>query len=300
MITWNNEEKDALKGRFINPTVSHFILNNTIRRLTYNTKLLLWNTYLFYNSDIDKIINIQNMMIQRALDFQKRSKKLDTQMKIYWFPTEYKKQMPANKKSLDVEEINSACTFHFPENSFIAIYRLEEAPKVLYHELIHYFELDNIIPIDEDQEYIKRFNLRSPCLLRETYCEIMGLLLNIEDISNRQDEDFDKLYKIEYAFSLLQTQKILDFYNIRNENEFHRLISNTNVFTYFILKTAVLLSIKNPVDFLKQMESRYFRLHSIEFLKTNINNGMTFLFRQNVKINNIPYLKNTLRMTIIE
>lgn len=300
MITWNREEKDALKGRFITPTVCHFILNNTIRRITYNTKLLLWNTYIFNNSDTDNIINIQNMMIQRALDFQKRSEQDDTQMKIYWFPTEFKKQIPTNKSSLDVEEINSACTFHFPENSFIAIYRLEEAPKVLYHELIHYFELDNIIPIDEDQEYIKRFNLRSPCLLRETYCEIMGLLLNIEDISKRQDEDFDKLYKIEYAFSLLQTQKILDFFNIRNEREFNRLISNTNVFTYFILKTAMLLSIKNPLNFLKQMEMNKFRLHSLDFLKMNINNGMTVLFRLNVKINDIPYLKNTLRMTIIE
>jgi hypothetical protein len=299
MLNWNKNEIDALSGRFISSEILHFILNNTIDRHTFKNDLIQWNTYIFNNSNIDEIIHIENMMIKRALDFQKRSNKMDVPMIIYWFPTDYKKELPTDKKSLDVNEINSAATFHSALNKFIALYRLEEAPKVLYHELIHYFELDNIIPYGEDSEYTIQFNLKSPCLLRETYCELMALLLNVEDISIRENKNFMELYSIEYAFSILQKDKILNFFNIRDASDFHKLKSDTNVFTYFICKTAILLSIDNPIHFLKKMEEKHFNLHSIQFLKSLINNGFDLLFKEKVDLN-IPILNNTLRMTIIE
>jgi hypothetical protein len=299
MFNWNKQEIDALSGRFVSSSILNFILNNTINKLTYTTNLIQWNTYIFRNTNIDKIKEVQDIMVNRALEFQKRSKKMDTPMIIYWFPTDYKKEIPKDKKSLDVNEINSACTFHIPGNQFIALYRFEEAPKVLYHELIHYFNLDDIIPFGEDIEYKNRFNLKSPCLLRETYCEIIALLLNIEDVSKRENKNFMDLYNIEYAFSILQKDKILNFFDIKDENGFNKLVSDTNVFTYFILKTAILLTIKDPLIFLKQMENNNFKLHSIQFLKSIINSGLELLFKEKVFIN-IPYFNNTLRMTIIE
>ena len=299
MLNWTKNEIDALSGRFISSEILDFILNNTIDRHTFKTDLIQWNTYIFNNSNIDKIIHIENMMIKRALDFQKRSNNTSIPMIIYWFPTDYKKELPRDKKSLDVNEINSAATFHGQLNKFIALYRLEEAPKVLYHELIHYFELDSIIPYGEDSEYTIQFNLKSPCLLRETYCELMALLLNVEDISIRENKNFMELYSIEYAFSILQKDKILNFFNIKNASDFHKLKSDTNVFTYFICKTAILLSIDNPIDFLKKMEEKHFKLHSIQFLKSFINNGFDLLFKEKVDLN-LPILNNTLRMTIIE
>ena len=299
MITLNKHEKDALSGRFVSTSIANFINNNTIDRITYKSSYLLWNTYIFSNSDRQKIVNIQNDMIERALSFQKRSGKQNTPMIIYWFPTEYKKQMPVSKRSLDVDEINSASTFHSPGNSFIAIYRIEEAPKVLFHELIHFFELDNILPYGDDLEYKTRYRLKVPCLLREAYCELMGLLLNVESISKKTGVDFNTLYSIEYAFSMFQKQKILDFYNISNQHDLNKMESNTNVLTYFILKSAILISIKNPLDFFKERELHGFKLHSESFLKDLIENGLTKLFREKILVE-IPELKNTLRMTIIE
>ena len=150
-----------------------------------------------------------------------------------------------------------------------------------------------------DSEYTIQFNLKSPCLLRETYCELMALLLNVEDISIRENKNFMELYSIEYAFSILQKDKILNFFNIRDASDFHKLKSDTNVFTYFICKTAILLSIDDPIHFLKKMEEKHFNLHSIQFLKSLINNGFDLLFKEKVDLN-IPILNNTLRMTIIE
>ena len=299
MINWNKQEIDALRGRFVSSTILNFILNNTIDKHHFSNNLITWNTYIFNNTNIEKVLEIEKLMIDRALDFQRRSKKTDDPMIIYWFPTDFKKELPKDKHSLDVNEINSATTFHKPGDKFIGIYRIEEAPKVLYHELIHYFELDNIIDFSEDMEYINRFNLKVPCLLRETYCEIMALILNIDDISKRENKNFMELYSIEYAFSILQKEKILNFFNIHNEREFYKLVSDTNIFTYYILKTAILISIENPIEFFKKIENNNFKLHSVDFLKSNINNGLDLLFKEKFLID-IPYLNNTLRMTIIE
>jgi len=299
MIDWKKQEIEALSGRFVSRPLLEFIYNNTIERYNYKNDFIDWNTYIFNNTNKEKIIQIQKQMIDRALDFQKRSKKTDDPMVIYWFPTHFKKELPKNKNSLDVNEINSASTFYREGDKFIAIYRIEEAPKVLYHELIHYFELDNIIPYGDDFDYKYLFNLKAPCLLRETYCEILALLLNIDDISKRENINFMELYSIEYAFSILQKQKILDFFYIDSPNDFYKLLSDTNVFTYFILKTAILLSLENPIDFFKQIEKNNFKLMSIDFLKTNINNGLDLLFKVKFSLD-IPFLNNTLRMTIIE
>ena len=299
MITWNQDEQEALKGRFISSEIGEYIHKNVVDRHIYNSPLLLFTTFIFSDSDIGKIEYIKKIMIERALDFQQRTNNKTNRMIIYWFPTKFKKEFPKNKNSLDVEEINSATTFHYPNNPFISIYRLEEAPKVLYHELSHLFKLDDILSYNDDLNYSKKFSLNVPCLLCETYSELLALLLNVEDLSKRTGVDFNELYTIEYTFSILQTQKILDFYKVTHIGEFNRIISNTNVFTYFILKTAILKMIDDPKLFLEDREKDRFKLHSSSFLKKLIDDGLEQLFDE--RIPTIPpELKKTLRMTIIE
>jgi hypothetical protein len=299
MITWNQDEQNALKGRFISRSISEYITKNVVDRHIYKSPLLFFTTYIFNDSNLEEVDSFRNIMIERALDFQNRTNNKKNCMVIYWFPTMFKKEFPTDKNSLDVEEINSATTFHYPNNPFISIYRLEEAPKVLYHELSHFFKLDDILSYYDDDDYTRKFNLKVPCLLCETYSELLAFFLNLEDISKRTGDDFLELYTIEYTFSILQTQKILDFYNVSNDSQFDRIKSNTNVFTYFILKTAILKTISDPLLFLKEREKYDFKLHSSDYLKNCINEGLHLLFDE--KIPKIPEeLKKTLRMTIIE
>ena len=299
MITWNQDEQEALKGRFISSSIGEYIVKNVVDRHIYTSPLLLFTTYIFNDSNIEDIDSVRNIMIERALDFQNRTNNKTNRMVIYWFPTMFKKEFPTDKNSLDVEEINSATTFHNPVNPFISIYRFEEAPKVLYHELAHFFKLDDILSYYDDADYTRKFNLKVPCLLCETYSELLAFFLNLEDISKRTGYDFLELYTIEYTFSILQTQKILDFYNVSNDQQFDRIKSNTNVFTYFILKTAILKTIRDPILFLKEREKYDFKLHSSAYLKKRIDEGLHLLFDE--KIPEIPNeLKKTLRMTIIE
>ena len=53
-------------------------------------------------------------------------------------------------------------------------------------------------------------------------------------------EKFNKYLAIEQAFSLYQIRKILDFFKIDNINNLNKLSSDTNLMTYYFLKTALI------------------------------------------------------------
>lgn len=303
MIDWDTNERNALEGIFICKKIKRYILENTINRIVHDTPLLLLTHYEFHNTEEKEtadILYLRNIMIDRALDFQMRTNMQEKKMIIYWFPTPFTKRIPSHpKESLDVEEINSATTFHSP-NNFVSIFRREEAPKVLIHELVHFFELDALLR-STDFGYTKRFKLRVPCLICETYSEIVAFLLNMEYVSLSTGRDINELFIMERAFSTIQVKKILEFFNISEIDEFYKIRSNTNVFTYYILKTALLFMIDDPNTFINMLEESKFRIINMHPIKMMIDNGLLVLIDKMKEISQIPVeFKNTMRMTIIE
>jgi hypothetical protein len=302
-MDWDSHERNALEGIFIGTKIRQYILENTTKRIVHDTPLLLLTHYEFNNTEekeMADILYLRNIMIDRALDFQMRTNMQQKRMIIYWFPTPFKKRIPVPaKESLDVEEINSATTFHAPHN-FVSIFRREEAPKVLIHELVHFFELDSLLR-STDFGYIKRFKLRVPCLICETYSEVVAFLLNAEYVGLSTGRDINELFIMERAFSTIQVKKILEFFNIHGIDEFYKLRSNTNVFTYYILKTALLFMIDNPKQFINILEKNQFKLMNMDQLRLMIDKGLLVLIGKMNEISQIPVeFKNTMRMTIIE
>jgi len=300
MIEWNSDEMIALDGKFIFKDIRAYILEKTIGKIVYDTPLLLFTTYVFSDSAENGIESVRQTMIERALDFQARSNNQSKRMIIYWFPTHFKKQFPVSSKySLDTEEINSATTFHTPDN-FISIFRLEEAPKVLIHELVHFFELDAILR-SSDFGYTRQFNLKVPCLLCETYSEIIAFFVNLDYVGKKTGTDVNTLYFMERAFAIIQIKKIIDFFKIKSISQFHKLKSNTNLFTYYFLKTAILLVIDHPIEFIGTLENDGFRLKNANEFKFLIDTGLHQLFAKITELPKIPNeFKKTMRMTIIE
>ncbi len=303
MIDWDTHERNALGGIFICSKIKKYIFENTIRRIVYDTPLLLLTHYEFNNTEEkekEDILYLRNIMIDRALDFQKRTNMQKKRMIIYWFPTPFTKHIPLPpKESLDVEEINSATTFHAPHN-FVSIFRREEAPKVLIHELVHFFELDSIFR-STDFGYIERFKLRVPCLICETYSEFVAFLLNVEYVSLSTGRDINELFIMEQAFSAIQVKKIMEFFDINTIDEFYKIQSDTNLFTYYILKTALIFTIDNPKLFISMLEKNGFRIINPDQIKVMIDSGLLVLIDKIKEISKIPMeFKNTMRMTIIE
>jgi hypothetical protein len=239
-----NEYKVLFSTRFVTNTILNYIMKNTHSISQIITPEYSIKTFHLDNTNLEsEIYDIEN----RVKKFISLTQPVREQLplRIFWFPTQFKKMIPIDKNSLDVNEINSACTIHYGNipDSLIVIYRLEEAKKVLFHELVHLFSLDVNIPPSLELKIRTNFNLnhKLPCSLAETYAEFMGCLLNIYYISNGDKEKFNRYLAIEQAFSLYQVNKILNFFKIDNINDLYKLTSDTNLMTYYFLKTAIII-----------------------------------------------------------
>ena len=300
-MNWKNTEKRALSGRFVSEKINTFIINNTIDRIEYEDFQVHLTSFIIMGIEQIKIKECHELLIQRT-KFMCDITKNNTKVILYWFPTTFKKSLPSDKLSLDVHEINSACTWHNGKDSFIAIYRWEEAPKVLFHELSHYFHLDSILSHDDNMYFKQLYKLDIPCSLAETYSEIIGFMMNIYHFTGGFNELFDKMFAVEMAFSMYQCQKILRFFNINSADEFYKLKSDTNLFTYYILKTVFIYNI-NPREYLTMMINKSNPLlletehmeHLIDILKNNLEK----IFEIEL-IPNIKGLEKTMRMTIVD
>ena len=298
-----NEYKILFSTRFVTKKIIDYITENTHSISLINTPNYSITTFLMDDNDLEnEIYDIENRVKKFINWVQPISEQLP--LKIFWFPTKFKKIIPLDKKSLDVNEINSACTIHLGNipSSYVTIYRLEEAKKILFHELIHLFHLDVNIPDSLEYKIRTQYNLNLilPCSLAETYAEFMGCLLNIYYISNGDTAKFNRYLAIEQAFSLYQINKILIFFKIDNINDLNKLTSDTNLMTYYFLKTA-LLTHENVVEFFISLIQNKLLLdkNHLPFFEKYLNN------LQNIP-NYLKYVKKiklddlTMRMTIVE
>jgi len=224
-----------------------------------------------YNQRVYIIMNVISFVL---LSLQ--TKKLNNQ-RLFFFMTNYKKEIPSYKVLLEQYHVNTGYTAPHSGCSDIIIYRKEEWFKVFIHEYIHNHHLD----CDEmNNEFLKLskkiYCINNEILFSETISELWALLLNILIISylfkeknmfqelrvilppdimkGKSIDIFWYLLIIEVYFSLLQTNKILQYLGIRysdllNEScggsvqskkmyKIHH--SNTNICSYYIIKSIYL------------------------------------------------------------
>lgn len=161
---------------------------------------------------------------------------------------------PAKKKLWPLEEdkvmlpihINSGSTLR---GSFINIWRYEEWQKVLIHELIHYLEIDlnhTSNGFDKTVTYVEqKYNIQGKVLPPEAYTDTLAILLHTIYISTTYD-DFMKNFKYEQNFSLFQAAKVLHYIGAKTIDDLKNTVTlsqQTSVFSYYILKAALLLDI---------------------------------------------------------
>ena len=250
------------------------------------------------------------------------------------YPTKSKKDFKntTSEKKLGPSNVNSGVTtiyFDSTTTNKTTVFRREELGKLLIHELVHNLEFDfGFNDIDNITDLHKYFNVPrgSKILLNEAYTETVAVIINaiiccIE--GGKTLVSLEKFLKLELMFNLFQTAKILDFYGFSDANEINmpddtlgRFNQETNVLSYFYLKTALLHNLSNFIDFVDN-NSYNFCLSSPQTLKVqvefielilsstrqeefirNLNDTMDYI-RKNRET--IPKdLSSTLRMTCVE
>ena len=252
-------------------------------------------------------------------------------MKIDIFFIDAKKELPNNKDDiLDVINVNSAYTTACGNPGEIIIYRKEEWFKVLIHETFHAYGLDYVLVLDKSiyNNLINLFNINSKMEIAEAYTEMWATIWNIcfsvYNIENNINIfDFSNYFiyyiNIEQQHSLFQCSKILNWMNLTysdliNNKQSDNYSENTNVFTYYILKTMLLSNSNDFIRFCNENNSKLLNFNNtlkniklfnsflIKHIKSNKSKKMFnsyFDLYVNTKTNNF-YFNKSLRMTIIE
>ena len=228
--------------------------------------------YLFtYDNDNDttKVKHTSKYIIDLGTDIVKRILFFNKFLNTSHYPDKFILFLTDNKKEIDKEliehlhfktiNVNTAVT----DGNDIIIYREQELLKSIFHELIHFHNLDfrHVSPtiLNNIISYlIKTHNIKenNDYLLYECITESLANILNNIYYSKTLKEMSINLEN-EIMFSTLQTAKILNICKYKKWSEFSKDTDNTNdkrdkskqfkqdscVFSYYILKLYIFLNL---------------------------------------------------------
>lgn len=223
------------------------------------------------SNNINKNIIIKIYNILFFFNYLSKSKLCNQILNIYIYFTNIKKNLPQNFEVLDRQHINTAFTKTCEKVGEIYIYRYEEWIKSLIHECMHSFGFDFSQNFSKSNDIYaskilqKYLPINFDISLYESYVDIMAIYINTLFVSfytsNNKDADnfnakvikkANNLFINELYFSLFQTIKILDYYDIKyseiaynNKIVLHKYDENTPVFSYFIIKSILFFHFQN-------------------------------------------------------
>jgi hypothetical protein len=307
--------ENMYNNNFVTIDIQHICESNN---LTY--KKIVYKQHKIYLYEIEKKVNIN--LIIFIIEFMENFAKNDPRpLELVLFMSEQKKLISdfnngIRDKSLGPFNINSGSSY---VGKKIFIWRIEEVYKVLIHELIQFYGIDNKI-FHSSQHH----NKSSHCIIgedriNESFTESLAVNIHTYILSKLLNKNFSELMNYEINFSLIQCKKLLNYYGItditniidNNKNISKKSCDATNlinqktsVFSYFFIKTAFLINIYNLYNFLdKYLEN--FLDPDIEkfdeFIDSCLNKEYIDLVNS-VNLDNIhnTFFANTLRMTCLE
>jgi hypothetical protein len=326
-LIWDESKKiiiDSLNDKkdYISFVYEYYYNNNKGVKgtITFNCKKKYLDNV---DNIIKKIIKIVGFYVKYT-----ENKKNVPDITIYYI--DINKNLPKGSKNKDnvlgKDIINSGFKF----NNNIVIYRNEELFKILIHELIHYYNIDEFIKEDNKvSNYLLNniYNINTPkkeLKIYEACTEAIATMLNIIFFSEKINMDnlIHNLY-IEIVFSLIQNSKLFKYVNIENSKDIYlkykkptKFKQNTFVFEYHYLKSKLLLNFNNLIKFINnntQNEKKYMNEDDILLNLTiprinnkNMDEFVKLLDEEDNFDKNLNHIMKTnpddinIRMTIIE
>ena len=171
------------------------------------------------------------------------------------------------------------------------------------------------------KDYSKNFKINgSEVLPNEAYTEAVAIIVHTLYVLSKKYTSYSKtnfkdLFLVELNFSMFQIAKILKHYNITNISQLdHRqssddiyIVQNTSIFSYFIIKTAILLNLNNLVTFFIPSSVKFNNAKIdtfVKFIDKSFNNLSLHkcirYYVKKLKNSNDNYINETLRMSCLE
>ncbi len=258
-----NSIKSNLKEELPN-NIKDSINKNIHYVYEYNAEIknkIITITFYSMNKESSEIIEKKVILILFWLSYALTciKNKCSNKLNIYLFDLPNKKRLPLiDNHYLKPENVNTAFTYSCKPNNEIVIFRSEEWFKVFLHETFHSFGID-FVPYSSqiNQNVNNIFGLNINYDITESWCETWARIFNVIFVSYFESDNFDnfnlfkKYFNIRYTneviYSLLQMNKIINFYNLNMKSillgkETNKYKEDTPVFSYFVLTSLNLLN----------------------------------------------------------
>jgi hypothetical protein len=253
-------------------------IKNEIKKLN-NTYLIKWNNNKIYIKMNKSLILNRIKLIIYFIEYLKYISHNNKIITIYLILSSLTKTLPQNE-IMGVDHVNSGYTDN--SEDIIYIWRLEECEKVIFHEIIHFLDLDR-----KYEDINIKLNLNDYHNYHEVITDYYGILYHIIYLSLITKKKILELLKIELGFIRNQCMLINFHFNLGNwKKELKKkVIQNSSVFSYYILK---------------YMLFNYIIKHNIILDNdTNLTNLFNKIINYGLKLSNFIDIKST-RMTLLQ
>ena len=277
----------TIKGKIIERlTQSWFVPYEMCKWLDQDAKvcycITFENTIIKIYSDLSvddiTINNIANR-VTHICQWIKAIANVNSVLDIEILLTPYKKHLDTD---LGYYQVNSGMSCVSDDQNFVIIFRQEEIYKVLIHELIHNMGLDFAgNSLDHLTTHIKLGKNSRPILLNEAYVEIISNYLHSLFYSYKHKVSFKKILQDEHTFSIIQANKIMNYFNIKTIKYFSKrnsFVQYTNIVPYYIIKCHLMFFQKVLVlNFLNKKRTKHILSVAMDmlFYKEMYNNNFT-------------------------
>ncbi len=163
---------------------------------------------------------------------------------IWLVPTSQKRYFPSKGIPIQAEHINGGYTY--THNHTIYVYRYEEFPKVLLHEVLHNSKLQISWSHEHLMELYKLLNIDTTscdysCKTRlqpeEALVEVWALYYQMMFQAYEKEKDCMELFHQELQWSLYQSKRLLDYHQTYYQNGWQE---ESHAYSYIFLKTLFL------------------------------------------------------------
>lgn len=303
-------EEHLSKSIYIDSSIITYISNNlnnckiiSYENIIHNKKFIL--DFIVYDkiniNNLDNIVKKMLIFLQILIKISKNSNNEINEcskdgINITFFLTPFVKKLNINKTESEAKEIlgaknvNSGFNYTCLNSGLIFIYRKEDFFKVFVHESVHGYGIDRALHFNfaKNEYYNKFLNLfafaNKPITnvgINESITEFWTSLLYL-CVNSYQDSrnlssfiyNFERLYKFELVHALYQISKILHYNNltynnfINNSNSNYR--ENSHIFSYFIVKTMMLLNHEHMLNSQLFDLNNLNNLNNLQLIKTNV------------------------------
>jgi hypothetical protein len=216
-------------------------------------------TVVFYVAFLSHLMQDLMRAKDKGID---NSHRLSKNVFVDIYPLSDNKVMPRSQGSntrLTALHVHSGYTLRLERESHITVYRKEELLKVLTHEFIHAYGLDQHIECDD--WFFRQFGLCQPVLITESYTEFLACCINCVMFSMIVKQPFEKCFELERKFVLNQARKVYDLVHL---NLNRSGCEETQAIAYYIIKAIPFCMglekferFLNPRQFYRQLQQHF-------------------------------------------